>query len=134
MEITTSSSNFGFGKCYEWYTAAGGLKTLCQVLPPSWSLSAALVREVPTGQFIAVSWTAALEMLPYLYIGAVRAKLHVKRRADLLRSLLQRTYLHKMEKGLTAFALFLPPSADCCQSFHYGMVLFLIWIAGSTLF
>lgn len=55
-----------FGKHYEWYTAAGGLKTLCQVLPPSWTLSAALVCEVATSEFIPTSWTAALETLPDL--------------------------------------------------------------------
>lgn len=56
----------GFGKCYEGYTAARGLESLCQVLPPSRSLSAALAWEGPASRFIPISWAAALEMLPDL--------------------------------------------------------------------
>jgi len=56
----------GLGKYYEWYAAAGGLRTLRQVLPLPWSLVAALACEVATGQSIPISWTAALEVLPDL--------------------------------------------------------------------
>lgn len=87
------------GKCYKGNTAAGDLKTLCQALPPSWSLCTAHVCEIDTSQFIPISWAAALEALPGpSYVWSTELTLwglHCRGQT-------------KMEKGLTPFALILP--------------------------